>query len=72
MRSPEAGTAVTIRHPPSPGGSPESPRGSEYAQLSRQVRQAGLMDRRPGNYVWKIAVTTLALAAGWAAFVLVG
>jgi fatty acid desaturase len=30
------------------------------------------MDRRPGNYIWKIAVTALALAAGWTAFVLVG
>jgi fatty acid desaturase len=48
------------------------PRGTEYAELSRLVRQAGLMDRRPGNYVWKIAVTALALAAGWTVFVLVG
>src|SRR5690242_20238318 len=27
--------------------------GSEYAQLSRQVRQAGLMRRRPGYYTAK-------------------
>jgi fatty acid desaturase len=50
-----------------PGG-----RGSDYAQLSRAVRQAGLMDRRTGNYAWRIAVTALLLAAGWATFVLVG
>ncbi len=72
MRSPEAGTAETIRYAPSAAEPPQSARGSQYAQLSRQVRQAGLMDRRPGNYVWKIAVTALALAAGWAVFVLVG
>jgi fatty acid desaturase len=47
-------------------------RGSEYAELSRQVKQAGLLQRRPGYYAWKIAVNTALLAAGWAAFVLVG
>jgi fatty acid desaturase len=72
VRSPEARAAVTVRPAPSAAGPAESPRGSEYAQLSRQVRQASLMNRRPGNYVWKIALTTLALAAGWAVFVLVG
>src|SRR5581483_6753736 len=47
-------------------------RGSDYAQLSRQVKEAGLLVPRPGCYVWKIAVTAALLAAGWAAFVLVG
>jgi fatty acid desaturase len=47
-------------------------RGSDYARLSRAVRQAGLMDRRTGNYAWRIAVTTALLAAGWAAFILIG
>jgi fatty acid desaturase len=46
--------------------------GSDYARLSRAVRQAGLMDRRPGNYAWRIAITVVLLAAGWAAFVLAG
>ena len=46
--------------------------GTEYAQLSRQVRQAGLLERRPWYYAAKISVTVLLLAAGWAAFVLVG
>ncbi len=46
--------------------------GSDYARLSRAVRQAGLMDRRTGNYAWRIAITTLLLAAGWAAFFLTG
>src|SRR5580658_7761022 len=51
---------------------PAAPRGSAYAQLSRQVKQAGLMDRRPGRYAWRIAAVAALLAAGWAAFVLVG
>ena len=47
-------------------------RGSDYAELSRQVKQAGLLERRPGRYIWKIMVTAALLAAGWAVFVLVG
>ena len=27
-------------------------RGSEYAQLSRQIKQAGLLERRSGYYAW--------------------
>jgi len=46
--------------------------GSDYAHLSRVVRQAGLLDHRTGNYAWRIAITALLLAAGWAAFVLLG
>jgi fatty acid desaturase len=49
-----------------------APRGSEYAVLSRQVREAGLLDRRLGAYAWRIALTALALAGGWTAFALVG
>jgi fatty acid desaturase len=49
-----------------------APRGSEYAMLSRQIRQAGLLDRRLGYYAWKIAITGAALAAGWTAFALIG
>ena len=46
--------------------------GTDYAQLSRQIRQAGLLERRPWYYTAKISVTVLLLAAGWAAFVLLG
>jgi fatty acid desaturase len=53
-------------------GLPAEQRGSAYAQLSRQVRQAGLMDRRTGRYVWRIAAVAALLAAGWASFVLIG
>ena len=51
---------------------PASPRGSDYAALSRQVRQAGLLDRRPGYYAWKVTLTTAALVLGWAAFAAIG
>ena len=51
---------------------PASPRGSDYAVLSRQVRQAGLLDRRPRYYSWKITLTTAALVLGWAAFAAIG
>ena len=60
---PEAVTSATA----TPG-----PRGSDYARLSRQVRQSGLMHRRPGRYAWQITVTAALLVGGWAVFVLVG
>lgn len=46
--------------------------GSQYAQLSRVVKQAGLLERRSWYYVWKIAATAVLLAAGWVAFVVIG
>src|SRR4029453_3969818 len=51
-----------------------APRGrwSEYTQLSRQIRQAGLLDRRRGWYAAKIAINLALLAAGWAVFALLG
>jgi hypothetical protein len=47
-------------------------RGSQYAELSRQVKEAGLLERRPGCYAWKIAVTVGLLAAGWTVFFVAG
>jgi fatty acid desaturase len=61
-----------MRQNPAAPTPPAPLRGSDYAQLSRQVKQAGLLERRPGRYTWRIAVTVTLLAAGWAAFVLVG
>jgi fatty acid desaturase len=59
--------------PAAPGGARTlSGQGSDYARLSRAVRQAGLLDRRTGNYAWRIAITALLLVAGWTAFVLIG
>jgi fatty acid desaturase len=72
VQSPEAAAAVSRQQPAWTPKVTAPQRGSEYAQLSRQVKQAGLLDRRPGYYVWKITVNALLLAAGWAAFVLVG
>ncbi|MEU7872453.1 acyl-CoA desaturase [Dactylosporangium sp. NPDC049140] len=46
--------------------------GSQYAQLSRRVKQAGLLDRRPGHYGVRVGVIGSALAATWAVFVIVG
>jgi fatty acid desaturase len=40
--------------------------------LSRQIKQAGLLDRRVRYYVWKIAILAALMLGGWAAFVLVG
>ena len=72
MRSTEASAAVSRQLSPPALSAPLEARGSEYAQLSRQIKQAGLLERRPAYYVAKIAVTVGLLAAGWAAFVLVG
>jgi fatty acid desaturase len=51
---------------------PAIQRGTAYAALSRQVRQEGLLERHPRYYLGRIILTATALAAGWAALVLVG
>lgn len=48
------------------------PRGTLYACLLRDVRAAGLLDRRTAYYVAKTAGSFAALVAGWAAFVIIG
>jgi len=55
-----------VRAPSEPGP------GGDFAELRRLVRQEGLLQRRPGYYLIKIAVLTVLLAAGWAAFALLG
>ncbi|MDQ6838349.1 MAG: acyl-CoA desaturase [Actinomycetota bacterium] len=47
-------------------------RRTDYGELSHQLQLAGLFDRRVGYYVVKITLTVLAVAAGWAGFVIVG
>jgi fatty acid desaturase len=47
-------------------------RWGEYTQLSRQIKQAGLLERRRGWYAATIGLNLLLLAAGGAAFVLLG
>jgi fatty acid desaturase len=47
-------------------------RWSEYTQLSRQIKQAGLLDRRHGYYTAKLILNLVLLAAGGAAFAALG
>ncbi|MCX5067351.1 acyl-CoA desaturase [Micromonospora lupini] len=47
-------------------------RGSDYAQLSRRISQAGLLERRPASYVARLVLTLGAFVAGWVAVFLVG
>ncbi len=72
MQVSDTDTAVLRRQSPRAQSAPAQPGGSEYAELSRLVREAGLLQRRTGYYTWKIVVTVGALAGGWAAFVVVG
>jgi len=44
----------------------------DFRGLALQIRDAGLLDRRPGYYFVKIGLTIAALAAGWATMVIVG
>jgi fatty acid desaturase len=71
VRSLEVGAALP-RQQPQPDPSSPPLRGSEYAELSRQVRRAGLLDRRPWYYARTITVTAVLFAAGWAVFAVVG
>jgi fatty acid desaturase len=51
---------------------PTITRGSDYAALSRQVRESGLLDLQPRYYAWKITLTAAALVLGWTAFGVIG
>ncbi|MFD3312194.1 fatty acid desaturase family protein [Streptomyces sp. NPDC058694] len=62
---PAAQHAETTKPPP-------GARGSDYAALSREVKQHGLLKRRPGYYSVKVGANLLLLAAGWTAFALIG
>jgi fatty acid desaturase len=48
------------------------PATASFHALALQVRTMGLLDRRPGYYRVKIALTIFAFFAGWALFVFVG
>jgi fatty acid desaturase len=54
-----------------PASAPKG-RWSEYTQLSRQIKQAGLLERRHGWYAARIGINLLLLAGGWAAFAILG
>jgi fatty acid desaturase len=51
---------------------PEARKGSDYAELSRVVRGAGLLRRRPGYYTIKITINLVLLAGGWVVFAILG
>jgi fatty acid desaturase len=44
----------------------------DFRVLALQIRDAGLLDRRPGYYRVKIGLTIAVYAVGWAALVIVG
>jgi fatty acid desaturase len=56
----------------SPRNSTAKARGSEFSELSRQVKRAGLLNRRAGHYAARLGVNTGLLAGGWVFFVLLG
>src|SRR5450755_782839 len=51
---------------------PVTASGSDYAELSRAVRGAGLLRRRPTYYSIKITVNLLLFVGGWTVFALLG
>jgi fatty acid desaturase len=69
MQPTEASTAARDNS----AGSPNlRARGSTYAELSRHIKQAGLLDRRLGYYAGKAGVLLTLCAAGAAAFLRLG
>jgi fatty acid desaturase len=61
-----------IRRSADAGGEENTSRGSDYAVLARQVRQAGMLERRPAYYSMKIAVNLAMLALAGTALVMLG
>ena len=51
---------------------PSETSGSDFARLSRQIADAGLLGRRPGYYAARITVVAALYVGGWAAFALIG
>lgn len=52
--------------------SPQATRGSDFARLLERIKQAGLLDRRPGYYTLRIGLVVAAYAGAWAAFAIIG
>ncbi|MEV5731317.1 acyl-CoA desaturase [Streptomyces pharetrae] len=46
--------------------------GSDFSRLSKQIKDAGLMRRRPFYYGVRMTLVTAAYAVGWLAFVTIG
>jgi fatty acid desaturase len=60
------------QEPTAVGVSSRTGRWRQYTQLSRQVKQAGLLDRRRGWYAARIGLNLALLTAGCAAFAVLG
>jgi fatty acid desaturase len=60
--------------PASPPAIPDVHRrpASDFAELAKVIREAGLLDRRPGHYAVRIGLILAALGAAWVAFVHLG
>jgi fatty acid desaturase len=50
----------------------DTPRGSDYSGLLRQVKAAGLLNRRRGYYITMMVINGGLLLAGWTAFAILG
>ena len=59
-------TATSVMQTPDDERGTEEPPQSDYAELRRRVQAAGLMRKRPGRYVVRVALTVGALAVGLA------
>ena len=62
---------AALDQPLTAGPSSGKGRWSEYTQLSGQIKQAGLLERRHGWYAARIALNLGLLAAGLAVFFVV-
>jgi fatty acid desaturase len=62
----------SVPAPPPPTDVSSERSSSDFADLSRTVRQAGLLQRRTGYYAVKIGLTLAVLASVWTAFFLLG
>ncbi|WP_433296407.1 fatty acid desaturase family protein [Actinoplanes sp. CA-030573] len=51
---------------------PRTAAGSDFAELSRRINQAGLLRRRPAYYALRLGLVAAALVGGWAAFFSIG
>jgi fatty acid desaturase len=47
-------------------------KGSDFAALSREIKQAGLLERTPARYTQRIALTLTLFVAGWVTFAMLG
>ncbi|GAB2539822.1 fatty acid desaturase family protein [Nocardia heshunensis] len=63
-------TSALIPDPSAP--SPRRGGDGDYARLLRRISEAGLMERRPRYYVFRLGAVGLAFVAVWVALVLVG